>query len=114
MPLVAPGHRYLAIELRPDVLPDGVQVLVDVGQHGGDAGELPLGLHHAGPGTLQVGPLIVIRTDRELVGTVLAATEASLLDGRAALPAPEECRVLLRNMGRDRLADLGAWADSHS
>jgi len=75
---------------------------------------LLLGLHHAGPGTLQVGPLIVIRTDRELVGTVLAATEASLLDGRAALPAPEECRVLLRNMGRDRLADLGAWADSHS
>jgi hypothetical protein len=75
---------------------------------------LLLALHHAGPGTLQVGPLVVIRTDRELVGTVLAATEASLLDGRAALPAPEECRVLLRNVGRDRLADLGSWADSHS
>ena len=75
---------------------------------------LLLALHHAGPGTLQVGPLVVIRTDRELVGTVLAATEASLLDGRAALPAPEECRVLLQNVGRDRLADLGAWADSHS
>ena len=75
---------------------------------------LLLALHHAGPGTLQVGPLVVIRTDRELVGTVLAATEASLLDGRATLPAPEECRVLLRNVGHDRLADLGAWADSHS
>ena len=75
---------------------------------------LLLALHHAGPGTLQVGPLVVIRTDRELVGTVLAAAEASLLDGRAALPAPEECRVLLQNVGRDRLADLGAWADSHS
>ena len=75
---------------------------------------LLLGLHHAGPGTLQVGPLVVIRTDRELVGTILAATEASLLDGRATLPAAEECRVLLRNVGRDRLADLGAWADSHS
>jgi hypothetical protein len=74
---------------------------------------LLLALHHAGPGTLQVGPLVVIRTDRELVGTVLAAAEAGLLDGRA-LPAPEECRVLLRNVGRDRLADLGAWADSHS
>ena len=74
---------------------------------------LLLALHHAGPGTLQVGPLVVIRTDRELVGTVLAAAEASLLDGRT-LPAPEECRVLLRNVGRDRLADLGAWADSHS
>jgi len=75
---------------------------------------LLLALHHAGPGTLQVGPLVVIRTDRELVGTVLAATEASLLDGRATMPAPEECRVLLRNVGRDRLADLGAWAESHS
>jgi hypothetical protein len=75
---------------------------------------LLLGLHNAGPGTLQVGPLVVIRTDRELVGTVLAGTEASLLDDRATLPAPEECRVLLRNVGRDRLADLGAWADSHS
>jgi hypothetical protein len=75
---------------------------------------LLLALHHAGPGTLQVGPLVVIRTDRELVGAVLAATEASLLDGRAALPAPEECRVLLQNVGRDRLADLGSWADSHS
>ena len=75
---------------------------------------LLLALHHAGPGTLQVGPLVVIRTDRELVGTVLAATEAGLLDGRATLPAPEECRVLLQNVGRDRLADLGAWADSHS
>jgi hypothetical protein len=75
---------------------------------------LLLALHHAGPGTLQVGPLVIIRTNRELVGTVLAATEASLLDGRTTLPAPEECRVLLRNVGRDRLADLGAWADSHS
>jgi hypothetical protein len=75
---------------------------------------LLLALHHAGPGTLQVGPLVVFRTDRELVGTVLAAAEASLLDGRATLPAPEECRVLLQNVGRDRLADLGAWADSHS
>ena len=75
---------------------------------------LLLALHHAGPGTLQVGPLVIIRTNRELVGTVLAGTEASLLDGRATLPAPEECRVLLRNVGRDRLADLGAWADSHS
>jgi len=75
---------------------------------------LLLALHHAGPGTLQVGPLVVIRTDRELVGTVLAAPEAGLLDGRATLPAPEECRVLLQNVGRDRLADLGAWADGHS
>jgi len=75
---------------------------------------LLLALHHAGPGTLQVGPLVVIRTRRELMGTVLAATEASLLDGRASLPAPEECRALLQNVGRDRMADLGAWADSHS
>jgi hypothetical protein len=75
---------------------------------------LLLALHQAGPGTLQVGPLVVIRTRRELMGTVLAATEASLLDGRATLPAPEECRVLLQNVGRDRMADLGAWADSHS
>ena len=75
---------------------------------------LLLALHHAGPGTLRVGPLVVIRTDRELVGTVLAATEASLLDGDRALPAPGECRALLRNVGRDRLADLGGWADSHS
>jgi hypothetical protein len=75
---------------------------------------LLLALHHAGPGTLQVGPLVVIRTDRELVGTVLAAPEASLLDGRPTLPAPEECRVLLQKVGRERLADLGAWADSHS
>jgi predicted nucleic acid-binding Zn-ribbon protein len=75
---------------------------------------LLLALHQAGPGTLQVGPLVVIRTRRELMGTVLAVTEASLLDGRATLPAPEECRVLLQNVGRDRMADLGAWADSHS
>src|SRR5436190_21512113 len=41
---VAAGHRHLAIELAPDVPPDGVQALVDAGQDAGDAGELPLGL----------------------------------------------------------------------
>ena len=73
---------------------------------------LLLALHRAGPGTLQVGPLVVVRTDRELVGTVLTATEASLLDGRSTLPPAGECRSLLGNVGPDRLADLGAWADS--
>jgi hypothetical protein len=75
---------------------------------------LLLALHHAGPGTLQVGPLVVVRTDGELVGTVLAGSDASLLDDRGAVPAPEECRVLLENAGGGRLTDLSAWADSRS
>jgi hypothetical protein len=92
----------------------------DHGASGGD-GDVPvrglaelhgllLALHHGGPGTLQLGPLVVFRTSDQFAGLVLAATEADLLDGQVSLPAPEECRSLLKTLGDDRLTDLGAWA----
>jgi hypothetical protein len=71
---------------------------------------LLLALHHGGPGTLQVGPLVVFRTSDQFAGLVLATTEAGLFDGQPALPAPEECRSLLKTLGDDRLTDLGALA----
>jgi hypothetical protein len=88
---------------------------------GGDADDAPvrglaelrgllLALHHGGPGTLQVGPLVVFRTSDQFAGLVLATAEADLLDGQPSLPAPEECRSLLKTLGDDRLTDLGAWA----
>jgi transcriptional regulator NrdR family protein len=72
---------------------------------------LLLALYHAGPATLQVGPLVVFRTTDQFAGLVLAGGEADLLDGQSALPGPEECRSLLKTLGDDRLADLGPWAD---
>lgn len=71
---------------------------------------LLLALHHGGPGTLQVGPLVVFRTSDQFAGLVLATAEAGLLDGQPSLPAPEECRSLLKTLGDDRLTDLSAWA----
>jgi hypothetical protein len=73
---------------------------------------LLLALHHAGPATLQVGPLVVFRTSDQFAGAVLATTEADLIDGQPALPAPEECRAILKGLDDGRLTDLGAWADS--
>jgi transcriptional regulator NrdR family protein len=75
---------------------------------------LLLALHHAGPATLQVGPLVVFRTTDQFGGLVMASSEADVIDGQGALPAPEECRSLLKTLGDDRLADLGAWADHQS
>jgi hypothetical protein len=71
---------------------------------------LLLGLHHSGPATLQVGPLVVFRTTDQLAGLVLTSSEADVIDGQAALPLPEECRSLLKTLGPDRLSDLGTWA----
>ena len=53
-------------------------------------------LHKAGPGTLQVGPLVIIRTRDDLIGTVLAA--------------PQERAARLKDLAGDGLADLGSWA----
>jgi hypothetical protein len=75
---------------------------------------LLLALHHAGPATLQVGPLVVFRTTDQFAGLVLASGEANAIDGQSALPAPEECRSLLKALGDDRLTDLGGWADRQS
>lgn len=71
---------------------------------------LLLALHHGGPGTLQVGPLVVFRTSDQFAGLVLATADAGLLDSQPSLPAPEECRSLLKTLGDDRLTDLGPWA----
>jgi len=71
---------------------------------------LLLALYHAGPGTLQVGPLAVFRTTDQFAAVVLASSEADLIDGTSTLPGPEECRSLLKTLGEDRLTDLAAWA----
>lgn len=71
---------------------------------------LLLALHHTGPGTLEIGPLVVFRTTDQFAGVVLTTAEADLIHGQPALPAPEECRSLLKTLGEDRLTDLTAWA----
>jgi hypothetical protein len=75
---------------------------------------LLLTLYAAGPGALQVGPLVAVRTADALTGTVLAGPDAGLLDGHATLPPPEECKKLLTGLDDVRLVDLGSWAESHS
>ena len=73
---------------------------------------LLLALHHAGPGVLQVGPLVAVRTDDSLVATVLAAEQAAQLDSQAAMPAPKDCQTLLENLTEGELTDLRPWADN--
>lgn len=80
----------------------------------GELRRLLLALHHAGPATLQAGPLVVFRTADQLAGAVLAGPEAALLDDQSTLPPPEECRKLLGALGEDRLADLSGWADARA
>jgi hypothetical protein len=75
---------------------------------------LLLALHNAGPGTLQIGPLLVLRTRDDMVGVVLTPTEASLLDSQRTLPAPEDCKTLLKDVDAERFAELGTWATTHS
>jgi hypothetical protein len=71
---------------------------------------LLLALHGAGPGTLQVGPLVVFAASDRFAGVVLTAEEADLLDGQSTLPGPEECRALLKSLGEGRLTDLSTSA----
>src|SRR5207248_1308133 len=81
VPLVATSHRHLAIELRPDVAPDGAQMLVDVGQDAGDARGLRLGL------VMATG--LVMKTGRP--GGELLARDRSPRDRFPRLPgAPAE------------------------
>jgi hypothetical protein len=75
---------------------------------------LLLTLYAAGPGALQAGPLVAVRTADGLTGAVLAGPDAGLLDGHATLPPPEECRKLLGGLDEARLVDLRGWAESHS
>lgn len=75
---------------------------------------LLLTLYAGGPGALQVGPLVAVRTADDLTGAVLAGPDAGLLDGPGPLPPPEECRKLLNGLDEGKLVDLGDWADSHS
>jgi hypothetical protein len=72
---------------------------------------LLLALHHAGPGVLQVGPLVAVRTDDSLVAAVLSGEQAAQLDGQAAVPAPKDCQRLLETLTGGELTDLGPWAD---
>jgi hypothetical protein len=72
---------------------------------------LLLALHHAGPGVLQVGPLVAVRTDDSLVATVLAGEQAAQLDSQAVVPAPKDCQRLLENLTGGELTDLSPWAD---
>lgn len=74
---------------------------------------LLLALHEEGPGTVQVGPMILNRTPRALLGYVLAAGEAAGTSPARLPESPGECEEWLRGLGEGRVTDLTSWAGSY-
>jgi hypothetical protein len=74
---------------------------------------LVLGLHGAGPGTVQVGPMIINRTPRALLGCVTAVAEPpGIGDARTLMSSdPDACEAALRGLPQGRITDLTSWAD---
>lgn len=73
---------------------------------------LTLLLHHAGPGTAQLGPLIINRTQRASLGCVLTAAEMARITSMDALTSADACEVRLLELGHDRVVNLTSWADA--
>jgi hypothetical protein len=72
---------------------------------------LLLCLHVSGPGTIEIGPLIINRTQTALRGCVMTPAEAALLRSRDQA-SPEAREASLQQLDQDRVLDFAAWADA--
>lgn len=74
---------------------------------------LALGLHGAGPGTIQLGPMIINRTPGALLGCVTSAADAPRNSDVGTLPSldPDACEAALRELAPGLVTDLTSWAD---
>lgn len=86
----------------------------DPGQRDGleELRSLVMALHIGGPGTVQVGPLIINRTPRALLGCVVTATEAMQFCHAATPMSPDTCEEALGKLAQGRVIELTSWADS--
>jgi hypothetical protein len=86
----------------------------DQGQRDGleELRSLVMTLHVSGPGTVQVGPMIINRTPRALLGCVMTATEAMHICGGATPTSPDAWEEALRELSPGRVTELTSWADS--
>jgi len=73
---------------------------------------LVIALHVGGPGTVQVGPMIINRTPRALLGCVMTAAEAMRICNAGTLMSPDTCETALRELAQGRITELTSWADS--
>jgi hypothetical protein len=73
---------------------------------------LLLALHASGPGTIQLGPMIINRTPRALLGCVMTAAEATRISNADALVSPDACEAGLRGLAQGRVVELTSWADT--
>lgn len=73
---------------------------------------LAIALHIGGPGTIQVGPMIINRTPRALLGCVVTAAEAMHICNAGSLMSPDTCEAALRELTQGRITELTSWADS--
>jgi hypothetical protein len=73
---------------------------------------LLLALHADGPGTIQLGPMIINRTPRALLGCVMTAAEAVQISNADTLISPDACEACLRGLAQDRVIELTSWADT--
>jgi hypothetical protein len=70
---------------------------------------LLLALHHGGPATLQVGPMIVSRTRDGLVGGVLTAAEVIQIVSRRSPDSTAGTTDALAGLETGRRIDLTRW-----
>ena len=67
-------------------------------------------LYRTGPGTLQIGPLLAVRTRDSFTGAVLDVPQLSRLD-RLGVPATAtDSAAQLRDLAAGSVTDLGSWA----
>jgi len=71
--------------------------------------DLLLALHVSGPGTIQLGPMIINRTGEALRGYVMTAAETPRGNPFAWLSS-EQCEAVLEQAGQDRITALTSWA----
>jgi hypothetical protein len=76
----------------------------------GELRALLVALYSAGPGTLQVGPLITVRARDVFIGAVLDPGQAGQLDPRGLPAVPAEAAAQLKELAGDRIVDLSEWA----
>jgi hypothetical protein len=69
-------------------------------------------LYMSGPGTIQLGQLIITRTQEALLGCVVTAIEFAQIGNADVFTSPDACEESLRQLGEDRITDLTPWARS--
>jgi predicted nucleic acid-binding Zn-ribbon protein len=69
-------------------------------------------LYLSGPGTIQLGQMIITRTQEALLGCVVTAIEFAQIGNADVFTSPDACEESLRQLGEDRITDLTPWARS--